>query len=58
MGYKVFEGYVQDSWKVKPRCTLDAGLRLSYLGPWYARNDFGMAVFDPSLYNPNASLST
>lgn len=57
MGYKVLEAYVQDSWKVKPRWTIDAGLRLSYLGPWYARNDFGMAVFDPALYNPNASLS-
>ena len=57
MGYKLLEGFVQDSWKVKPRWTVDAGLRLSYLGPWYARNDFGMAVFDPSLYNPNASLA-
>ncbi len=57
MGYKVFEGYVQDSWKVKPRWTIDAGLRMSYLGPWYARNDTGMTVFDPSLYDPNAALS-
>ena len=57
MGYKVAEGYVQDSWKVKSRLTLDAGTRVSYLGPWYARNDFGMTAFDPALYNPNAALS-
>ena len=57
MGYKVLEGYVGDSWKLKPRLTMDYGLRLSYLGPWYARNDTGMAVFVPSAYDPNASLS-
>jgi hypothetical protein len=57
MGYKVLEGYVGDSWKVKPRVTLEGGVRLSYLGPWYARNDFGMAIFEPSKYNPNASLA-
>jgi hypothetical protein len=57
MGYKVAEAYIQDSWKVKARWTLDFGTRLSYLGPWYARNDFGMSAFDPALYNPNASLS-
>jgi hypothetical protein len=57
MGYKVIEGYAGDSWKVKPRLTLDFGLRLSYLGPWYARNDTGMAVFIPENYNPNASLA-
>ena len=32
MGYKIFEGYAQDSCKVKPRVTVDYGLRLSYLG--------------------------
>ncbi len=57
MGYKIAEGYIQDSHKVKSRLTLDYGVRLSYLGPWYARNDTGMAAFDPSAYNPNAALT-
>ncbi len=36
--------------------TLEGGLRVSHLGNWYDRQGIGMAVFDPALYNPNASL--
>jgi hypothetical protein len=57
MGYHVTEFYAQDSWKVKPRVTLEGGLRVSHLGNWYDREGIGMAVFDPALYNPNASLA-
>lgn len=57
MAYNVYELYVQDSWKLKPRLTLDFGVRASHLGPWTARNDFGMTVWDPALYNPSATLS-
>ena len=56
LGYNIFEGYVQDSHKIKPRLTLEYGLRISHLGGWYDRQGIGIAVFDPSLYNPNASL--
>jgi hypothetical protein len=55
--YHLTEFYVQDSWKVRPRVTLEGGLRISHLGNWYDREGIGMAVFDPSLYNPNASIS-
>lgn len=33
--YNNIEGYVQDTWKVRPRLTLDYGLRLSYYQPMY-----------------------
>jgi hypothetical protein len=57
MGYHITEFYAQDSWKVKPRITLEGGLRISHLGNWYDREGIGMAVFDPALYNPNASIA-
>ena len=46
MHYNLFEGYLQDSWKVKPRLTLDLGLRLSYMGPWTDNNGLGMAAWN------------
>jgi hypothetical protein len=56
MAYNIFELYVQDSWKVRPRLTLDAGVRASRLGPWTARNNFGMTAWNPALYDPRAPL--
>jgi hypothetical protein len=44
-----YEGYAQDSWKVKPNFTLEYGVRLSYLPNNYERDSLG-AVFDPSAY--------
>jgi Carboxypeptidase regulatory-like domain len=58
MAYNLMEGYVQDSWKMKPRLTVDYGVRVAYEGPWYDRNGIGMAVFDPSIYDSTAAGST
>jgi hypothetical protein len=55
IGYNIFEGYLQDSWKVKPRLTLDYGVRVSYMGPWYDRGNYdgtqvGLVAWDQSTY--------
>ena len=55
--YHLAEFYVQDSWKVKPRVTLEGGLRVSHLGNWYDHEGIGMAVFDPALYNRGAGVA-
>ena len=40
------ESYVQDTWKVSPKLTLELGLRYAYHQPWYAKwND--ISNFDP-----------
>ena len=44
-----------DSWKVSRRLTLDYGLRFDHLGPWVDESGNGAAVFEPSLYNVNAT---
>jgi hypothetical protein len=47
-----FDGYVQDSWKVTPNFTLEAGLRISYMPNNTERQSLG-AVFEPERYDTN-----
>jgi hypothetical protein len=49
--YNQLEFYVQDTWKILPRLTLDYGMRFAWIPPQYdARNQ--IALFDPAAYNP------
>ncbi len=49
--YNQLEFYAQDTWKVKPRLTLDYGMRFVWIPPQYdAKNQ--VAIFNPSLYDP------
>jgi hypothetical protein len=51
IAYNTYEGFVQDSWKVTPRLTVELGLRMSHFQPWYDRLGFGFSVFDSSKVN-------
>ncbi len=48
--YNQFEFYIQDTWKVTPRLTLDYGMRFAWIPPQYdAKNQ--VALFNPAAYN-------
>lgn len=57
-GYNSVEFFAQDSWKVSKRLTVDFGLRLSHLGPWYDRQGLGFAIFNPAAYSKTAANGT
>ncbi len=46
----LLEWYVQDTWKVSQRVTLDLGMRFLYYRPWYST--LPTAVFVPERYDP------
>ena len=51
-----FEEYIQDSWKVSSRLTLELGIRFTEWRPWFQRSN-AQSGFDPSAWNPaNASI--
>jgi len=56
MRYVPVEFYAQDSWKVSRRLTFDYGIRFSHMGPWVDQDGYGLAVFDPSKYNPDPNV--
>ena len=51
IAYSTYEGFVQDSWKVSRRLTLELGLRLTHFTPWADRTGAGYSIFDYSQYN-------
>ena len=51
-----YDFYLLDNWKVSRRLTLNYGLRVDHIGWWYNQQG-DIAVFDPSKYNPAASIS-
>ncbi len=53
IGFRTYEFYAQDSWKIIPRLTLEYGARFAHLGAWYDRQGFGSAIFDRSQYSNN-----
>src|SRR6185312_15912396 len=50
MAYREVAGYIMDDWQVRPRLTLNFGLRWDHVGRWYDRQGAGQAVWYPQLY--------
>jgi hypothetical protein len=50
ISYNTFEGFVQDSWKVTPRLTVELGLRMTHFSPWTDDLGYGYSIFNPSQY--------
>jgi hypothetical protein len=57
-GYDTIEFFGMDSWRMTKRLTVDYGLRASHLGPWYDRQGFGFAIWNPALYVPGSAESS
>jgi hypothetical protein len=55
---RLYEGFLQDSWKVTKNLTVDYGVRLQHVGQWTDRYGLGFAVWNPSTYtsSPTAIL--
>src|ERR1039457_195923 len=54
--YNQLEFYVQDTWKVNSRLTLDYGMRFAWIPPQYDANN-QIALFDPATYNPATAVT-
>jgi hypothetical protein len=55
ISYNTLEGFVQDSWKVTGRLTLELGLRITHFTPWSDNLGFGYSIFDYSKYNSSCT---
>lgn len=51
ISYNTYEGFIQDSWKVTKRLTLELGLRMTHFTPWSDDEGYGYSIFNPSAYN-------
>jgi hypothetical protein len=55
IAYSTYEGFVQDSWKVNKKLTLELGIRLTHFQPWVDRLGFGFSNFNASSYNTSCT---
>ena len=55
IAYKTIAFYLNDSWKVTRKLTVDLGLRFDHQTHWYDRAGIGVAVFEPGLAAADAA---
>ncbi|HEX4488774.1 MAG TPA: hypothetical protein VH088_21030, partial [Terriglobales bacterium] len=50
ISYNTYEAFIQDSWKIRKKLTLELGLRLTHFTPWADDEGFGYSIFDINQY--------
>ena len=53
--YGTYEFFVQDSWKVNKKLTVEMGVRFTHFQPWEDALGFGYSVFNVSQYAPDCA---
>jgi len=51
ISYKTTEFFVQDSWKLRKKLTLELGLRMTHFTPWTDDEGFGYSIFNQAAYS-------
>ncbi len=52
----MYEGFLQDTWRAKPKLVIEAGLRYSWYNPYYAKWG-NQSVFNTANYNPGIAAT-
>ncbi len=55
ISYDTFEGFVQDSWKVTRRLTVELGVRITHFTPWKDDLGYGFSIFNYANYNTSCT---
>lgn len=55
--YGTYEFFLQDSWKLSKKLTLELGMRFSHFQPWIDGEGFGYSIFDQSKFQPSCASS-
>jgi hypothetical protein len=57
INYTTVEFFLQDSWKITRKLTLELGLRFTHFTPWVDGKGFGYSIFDQSAFQPSCAAS-
>jgi hypothetical protein len=55
ISYNTVEFFVQDSWKVTRKLTVQMGLRFSHFTPWSDDEGYGYSIFNEAQYSPSCA---